>query len=83
MDCGIEIYDCKKQDTHASGSGCGCKACSVRIFVKAASEKVEADSIRPHRRCFPKTSYNEGQSVPGIAHASCWKQSERRTRPTS
>ena len=26
MDCGIEIYDCKKQDTHAGGSGCGCSA---------------------------------------------------------
>ena len=32
MDCGIEIYDCKKQDTHAGGSGCGCSASvSVRI----------------------------------------------------
>ena len=23
MDCGIEIYDAKKQDTHSGGSGCG------------------------------------------------------------
>lgn len=27
MDCGIEIYDCKKQDTHAGGSGCGRAMC--------------------------------------------------------
>ena len=26
MDCGIEIYDGEKQDTHAGGSGCGCSA---------------------------------------------------------
>ena len=26
MDCGVEIYDNQKQDTHAGGSGCGCSA---------------------------------------------------------
>ena len=26
MDCGIEIFDPKSQDTHAGGSGCGCSA---------------------------------------------------------
>ena len=25
-DCGIEIFDAEKQDTHAGGSGCACSA---------------------------------------------------------
>ncbi len=29
-DCGLMIYDRKKQDVHAGGSGCGCSArCSA------------------------------------------------------
>ena len=40
MDCGIEIYDCKKQDTHAGGSGCGCSASVLSAFLlKQLSEK--------------------------------------------
>ena len=27
MDCGMEIDDAQKQDTHSGGSGCGCSAC--------------------------------------------------------
>ena len=33
MDCGIEIYDAKKQDTHAGGSGCGCAATVLSAYV--------------------------------------------------
>ena len=71
MDCGIEIYDCKKQDTHAGGSGCGCSASVLSAFLlKQLSEKKwKRILFVPTGALLSKTSYNEGQSVPGIAHA--------------
>ena len=71
MDCGIEIYDCKKQDTHAGGSGCGCSASVLSaFFLKQLSEKKWKRLLFvPTGALLSKTSYNEGQSVPGIAHA--------------
>ena len=71
MDCGIEIYDCKKQDTHAGGSGCGCSASVLSAFLlKQLSEKKWKRSLfGPTGALLSKPSYNEGQSVPGIAHA--------------
>ena len=70
MDCGIEIYDCKKQDTHAGGSGCGCSASVLSAFLlKQLSEKKWKRILSvPTGALLSKTSYNEGQSVPGIAH---------------
>ena len=71
MDCGIEIYDCQKQDTHAGGSGCGCSASVLSAFLlKQLSEKKwKRILFVPTGALLSKTSYNEGQSVPGIAHA--------------
>ena len=71
IDCGIEIYDCKKQDTHAGGSGCGCSASVLSAFLlKQLSEKKwKRILFVPTGALLSKTSYNEGQSVPGIAHA--------------
>ena len=71
LHCGIEIYDCKKQDTHAGGSGCGCSASVLSAFLlKQLSEKKWKRSLFvPTGALLSKTSYNEGQSVPGIAHA--------------
>ena len=71
LHCGIEIYDCKKQDTHAGGSGCGCSASVLSAFLlKQLSEKKwKRILFVPTGALLSKTSYNEGQSVPGIAHA--------------
>lgn len=33
MDCGVEIYDNQKQDTHAGGSGCGCSALVLGALI--------------------------------------------------
>lgn len=70
-DCGIEIYDGKKQGTGAGGSGCGCSAVTLSAhFLRQVEEK------KLHRVLFVPTgallstvSFNEGKSVPGIAHA--------------
>ncbi|NLL80467.1 MAG: stage V sporulation protein AD [Clostridiales bacterium] len=70
MDCGIEIFDRETQDTHAGGSGCGCAAVTLSAYVL---KKVEEGIWKrvlfvPTGALLGKTSYNEGQPVPGIAH---------------
>lgn len=71
MDCGMEIYDAKRQDTHAGGSGCGCCAVTLSAYIlKQIEEKYWKKVLFvPTGALLSKTSYNEGQSVPGIAHA--------------
>ena len=71
MDCGIEIYDAQTQDTHAGGSGCGCSAVTLSAYIlKQLEEGVWKKVLfMPTGALLSKTSFNEGQSVPGIAHA--------------
>ncbi len=70
MDCGIEIYD-EKQDAHAGGSGCGCSAVVLSALVLKKLEEGEWKRVLfvPTGALLSKTSFNEGKSIPGIAHA--------------
>ena len=70
MDCCIEIYDSEKQDTNAGGSGCGCSAVVLSAYIL---KKIEEDIWKrvlfiPTGALLSKTSFNEGQTIPGIAH---------------
>lgn len=70
MDCGIEIYDSEKQATNAGGSGCGCSAVVLSAYIL---KKIEDGVWRrvlfvPTGALLSKTSFNEGQTIPGIAH---------------
>ena len=71
FDCGMLLYDREGQDMHAGGSGCGCSASVLSAFLlKQLSEKKwKRILFVPTGALLSKTSYNEGQSVPGIAHA--------------
>lgn len=71
MDCGIEIYNHEKQDTHAGGSGCGCSAALLCAFIIKKLKRKEWKRVLfiPTGALLSPTSFNEGQSVPGIAHA--------------
>lgn len=70
MDCGIEIYDAKTQDTHAGGSGCGCSAVTLAAKILPMIEKGSWKRVLfvPTGALLSTVSFNEGQSVPGIAH---------------
>ncbi len=70
MDCGMEIYDKEKQDTHAGGSGCGCSAVtlSALILPKIRSGEWKRVLFLPTGALLSTVSFNEGQSIPGIAH---------------
>lgn len=70
MDCGIEIFDANTQDTHAGGSGCGCSASVLAgmILDKMMNKKYKRILFIPTGALTSQVSFNEGQTVPGIAH---------------
>lgn len=70
MDCGIEIYDQDEQDTHAGGSGCGCSAVTLSAYILKKIEEGIWKRVLfvPTGALLSKTSFNEGQTIPGIAH---------------
>ena len=71
MDCGMEIFDEATQDTHAGGSGCGCSAVTLSAYILKQLEEHNWKKVlfMPTGALLSKTSFNEGKSVPGIAHA--------------
>lgn len=71
MDCGMTIYDQQEQDTHAGGSGCGCAAVTLAAYILPKIKKGEWKRVLfvPTGALMSTVSYNEGASVPGIAHA--------------
>lgn len=71
MDCGIEIFDREIQDTHSGGSGCGCSAVTLAALIlrNMREGKWKRVLFVPTGALLSTVSFNEGQSVPGIAHA--------------
>lgn len=69
-DCGILIYDNPSQDTHAGGSGCGCSAVVLASYIlpKIVSGEWKRILFVPTGALLSKVSFNEGDSIPGIAH---------------
>lgn len=69
MDCGMEIFDAKTQDTHSGGSGCGCAATVFAAYILPRIESGEWKRVLfvPTGALLSKVSFNEGQTVPGIA----------------
>ena len=70
MDCGMTIFDQSRQDTHAGGSGCGCAAATLSAYILPAIASGEWKRVLfvPTGALMSTVSYNEGASVPGIAH---------------
>lgn len=78
-DCGIEIYGREEnpdkasscgQDSHAGGSGCGCAATVlVAKFLPLLKSDWKRILFVPTGALLSKTSFNEGKTIPGIAHA--------------
>ena len=71
LDCGMTIFDQQTQDTHAGGSGCGCAATVLSAYILPKIERGEWERVLfvPTGALMSTVSYNEGASVPGIAHA--------------
>lgn len=70
-DCGVEIYDAGTQDTHAGGSGCGCSAATLSAQILRRIREGEYSRVLfvPTGALLSAISFNEGKTVPGVAHA--------------
>ena len=71
MDCGIEIFNQEDQDTHAGGSGCGCSAITFAGYIlkQLKERKWKRVLFVPTGALLSQVSYNEGNTIPCIAHA--------------
>ena len=69
-DCGVMIFDTERQDVHAGGSGCGCSASVLASYILPKLRRGEWKRVLflPTGALLSKVSFNEGQSIPGIAH---------------
>ena len=69
-DCGIKIYDGETQGTGAGGSGCGCSAVTLSGYYLKEIQRGRLKRILfvPTGELLSTVSFNEGQTVPGIAH---------------
>lgn len=70
-DCGMLIFDCKQQDTHMGGSGCGCCAsvfCGY-IYKLLKDRKINKVLVIATGALMSPVSLGQGESIPGIAHA--------------
>lgn len=70
-DCGLMLYDLKKQDVHAGGSGCGCSASVLcgYILPEIAKGNLKNVLFAATGALMSPTIVQQGESIPGISHA--------------
>ena len=69
-DCGLLIYDRKKQDMHAGGSGCGCSAAVLSAYILKEMEKGRWKNVLfiGTGALMSPQSIAQGLPIAGIAH---------------
>ena len=67
-DCGMLIYE--GETKCSGGSGCGCSAVVLASYIlpKVVSGEWKRILFVPTGALLSKVSFNEGDSIPGIAH---------------
>ena len=67
----LEIFDNEVQGTGSGGSGCGCAAVTMCAHFLPMLRRGELKRILfvPTGALLSKISFNEGENIPGIAHA--------------
>ena len=74
----MTIYDTKFQDVHSGGSGCGYAAVTLNGYIlqNMREGKWKRVLFVPTGALLSTVSSNEGDTVPGIAHAVAleWKE---------
>ena len=70
IDCGLEVFS-PDQDTHAGGSGCGCSAVVLCGHILRRFQRGELRRVlfMATGALLSTTSSQQGDSIPGIAHA--------------
>ncbi|WP_040948295.1 stage V sporulation protein AD [Gorillibacterium massiliense] len=77
-DCGLMIYDRKKQQVQAGGSGCGCSASVTYGHLLNRLEKGEVKRILvvATGALLSQISAQQGETIPCIAHAVAIERKE-------
>jgi stage V sporulation protein AD len=70
-DCGLLLYDQKRQDVHAGGSGCGCSAAVLcgYLLQLMAEGRFENLLFCGTGALHSPTALMQKESIPGICHA--------------
>ena len=70
-DCGVLIFDKEEQDTHSGGSGCACVATvfSGYLFKLLKERKYKKILLIATGALTNATTAQQGETIPGIAHA--------------
>lgn len=71
QDCGLLLYDRKKQNVYAGGSGCGCAAAIIYGMVKNLLEEGQIKNalIIATGALLNPIMIAQGETIPSIAHA--------------
>lgn len=77
-DCGVMIFDSKRQDVHCGGSGCGC---SASVLCGYLLRRMHAGTLRKLLFCgtgalLSPCSCQQGESIPAICHAVAIEQED-------
>lgn len=69
-DCGLRIYSAD-QDVHGGGSGCACSGATfaAQIWPDLAAGRLRRVLLAATGALFSPTTYQQGESIPGIAYA--------------
>lgn len=70
-DCGKMIFDIKKQDVHAGGSGCGCcgSVFCGHIYKEFERKKLKKIILMATGALMNPMTLFQGETIPAIAHA--------------
>lgn len=71
LDCGMMIFDAKRQDVHAGGSGCGCSAVTLcgHLLNQLSAGKLNRILFCGTGALLSPTSTQQGLPIPGTCHA--------------
>lgn len=70
-DCGLRLYDRRRQDVHAGASGTGCSAGVFCAYVLKGMRERRWRRVlfAPTGALHSPTTYKQGESIPAICHA--------------
>lgn len=70
QDCGLLLYDSRRQDMHAGGSGAGCSAAVLCAWLLPRLRRRELRRVlfAPTGALLSPASSFQGESIPGICH---------------
>ena len=69
LDCGCLLYDSKRQDVHAGGSGCGCSASVLASYFlpRLREERLGRILFLSTGALMSPTSVQQGSTILGVA----------------